>query len=77
MESRVLKRIIGGIYFAIYKEAQLLVYICLTIIAIIVLIFWLNPAIEELSVKEGDIIKIERQSATAGQSLFYRRVVNV
>ena len=36
-----------------------------------------DPAIESLSVKEGDIIKIERQSATAGQSLFYRRVVNV
>lgn len=35
-----------------------------------------DPALEDLSVKEGDIIKIERQSATAGQTLFYRRVVN-
>jgi DNA-directed RNA polymerase subunit H len=35
-----------------------------------------DPAIEELSVKEGDLVRIERQSATAGQTLFYRRVVN-
>ena len=35
-----------------------------------------DPAIQDLSVKEGDLIKVERQSATAGQTLFYRRVVN-
>ena len=36
-----------------------------------------DPAIEGLNVKEGDVIKITRKSPTAGQSIFYRGVVNV
>jgi len=36
-----------------------------------------DPAIKELDVKEGDIVKITRQSMTAGESMFYRRVSNV
>lgn len=35
-----------------------------------------DPAIHSLKVKEGDIIKIERQSLTAGKTVFFRRVVN-
>ena len=35
-----------------------------------------DPAIAGLDVKEGDIVKITRQSATAGISIFYRRVVS-
>ncbi|MBI4918650.1 DNA-directed RNA polymerase subunit H [archaeon] len=35
-----------------------------------------DPAVEELKAKEGDLIKIERESLTAGRTLFYRRVVN-
>lgn len=34
-----------------------------------------DPAIQHLDVKEGDVVKVERKSATAGVSLFYRRVV--
>jgi DNA-directed RNA polymerase subunit H len=32
--------------------------------------------IENLDAKEGDIIKITRKSPTAGESIFYRRVVS-
>lgn len=35
-----------------------------------------DPAISGLSVKEGDLIMIERSSITAGTYLFYRRVSN-
>lgn len=35
-----------------------------------------DPALESLDVKEGDVIKIIRASTTAGEALFYRRVVN-
>ena len=35
-----------------------------------------DPAIQKLGVKEGDVIKITRKSPTAGEALFYRRVVN-
>ena len=35
-----------------------------------------DPSIQELDVKEGDIIKIVRHSATAGSHTFYRRVVS-
>ncbi len=35
-----------------------------------------DPAIAHLDVKEGDVIKIIRNSQTAGKSAFYRGVVN-
>ena len=41
------------------------------------LIFVNDPAILGLGVKPGDMIKITRNSATAGQSLYYRYVVEV
>jgi DNA-directed RNA polymerase subunit H len=34
-----------------------------------------DPAIEGLDVKEGDVIKILRKSETAGETVYYRRVV--
>jgi len=34
-----------------------------------------DPGIANLNVKTGDVIKIERNSPTAGTSLFYRTVV--
>ncbi|MBI5066078.1 DNA-directed RNA polymerase subunit H [Candidatus Woesearchaeota archaeon] len=34
-----------------------------------------DPIIETLKAKEGDIIRIERNSLTAGKSVFYRRVI--
>ena len=39
------------------------------------LIFANDPAIIGLGVKPGDMIKITRKSATAGESLYYRYVV--
>ena len=36
-----------------------------------------DPAIQHLSVAEGDIIKITRDSKTAGSAIFYRVVSNV
>jgi len=39
------------------------------------LIFVDDPAIIERGVKPGDMIKITRKSATAGESLYYRYVV--
>jgi DNA-directed RNA polymerase subunit H len=41
------------------------------------LIFVSDPAILGLGVKPGDMIKITRKSATAGQSIYYRYVVEV
>ncbi len=41
------------------------------------LIFVTDPAILGLGVKPGDMIKITRKSATAGQSKYYRYVVEV
>lgn len=35
-----------------------------------------DPAIEHLNPQEGDIIKVERHSPTAGKAVFYRGVVN-
>ena len=33
-----------------------------------------DPAIQHLDVKEGDIVKVSRDSPTAGEISFYRRV---
>ena len=41
------------------------------------LIFVSDPAILGLGVKPGDMIKITRKSPTAGQSVYYRYVVEV
>ena len=41
------------------------------------LIFVNDPAILGLGVKPGDMIRITRKSATAGESLYYRYVVEV
>ncbi len=41
------------------------------------LIFVTDPAILGLGVKPGDMIKITRKSSTAGESLYYRYVVEV
>ncbi len=35
-----------------------------------------DPAIQDLNVKEGDIIMIKRKSPTAGESIYYRVVVS-
>lgn len=35
-----------------------------------------DPAIKNLNAKSGDVIKIIRKSRTAGESAFYRVVVN-
>ncbi|MEA3378699.1 MAG: DNA-directed RNA polymerase subunit H [Nanoarchaeota archaeon] len=35
-----------------------------------------DPAIQELDIKPGDVIKIERQSPTVGKTYFYRVVIN-
>ena len=41
------------------------------------LIFVNDPAIVGLGVKPGDMIRITRKSSTAGESLYYRYVVEV
>ncbi len=41
------------------------------------LIFVNDPAILGIGVKPGDMIKITRKSPTAGQSIYYRYVVEV
>ena len=35
-----------------------------------------DPAIQHLDASEGDIIKIVRPSPTAGETVFFRRVIN-
>ncbi|MFT7615651.1 MAG: DNA-directed RNA polymerase subunit H (RpoH/RPB5) [Candidatus Woesearchaeota archaeon] len=35
-----------------------------------------DPALIELDCKEGDVIKIERTSSTAGTTVFYRGILN-
>lgn len=35
-----------------------------------------DPGVKDLKLKEGDVIKIERQSVTAGTNVYYRGVVN-
>jgi len=41
------------------------------------MIFVTDPAIMGLGVKPGDMIRISRKSSTAGESLYYRYVVDV
>ena len=41
------------------------------------LIFGNDPAIVGLGIKPGDMIRITRKSATAGESFYYRYVVEV
>ncbi len=41
------------------------------------LIFATDPAIVGLGVKPGDLIRITRKSSTAGESVYYRYVVEV
>ncbi len=36
-----------------------------------------DPAIQHLKAKDGDVIKIVRKSMTAGETVFYRRVVSM
>jgi len=36
-----------------------------------------DPAISNLNVKEGDVIKVTRSSPTAGEAIFFRGVINV
>lgn len=38
-------------------------------------IFTDDPAIQDLDVKPGDVVKIIRDSPTAGQIIFYRAVI--
>jgi len=35
-----------------------------------------DPAIQHLNIEEGDIVKIVRPSPTAGEVVFFRRVMN-
>ena len=56
-------------------EEVLKTYICRT--TDLPLIFVNDPAIVGLGVKPGDMIKITRKSATAGESFYYRYVVEV
>lgn len=41
------------------------------------LIFATDPAILGLGVKPGDLVRITRKSSTAGESVYYRYVVEV
>lgn len=36
-----------------------------------------DPALRNMDIKEGDVIKILRKSPTAGETIFYRGVTNV
>ena len=36
-----------------------------------------DPALKDLEVKSGDMVKVIRKSPTAGETIFYRCVVNV
>ena len=39
-------------------------------------IFKSDPAVRSLNVEVGDVVKITRKSATAGQSIYFRGVIN-
>ena len=56
-------------------EEVLKIYNCRT--TDLPLIFVNDPAIIGLGIKPGDMIKITRKSATAGESFYYRYVVEV
>lgn len=34
-----------------------------------------DPAVQHLNVEDGDVVKIERKSPTAGKTVFFRRVI--
>lgn len=36
-----------------------------------------DPTIKHLKLSQGDVVKIVRESKTAGESLYYRGVINV
>lgn len=38
-------------------------------------IFKTDPSLQNLDLKDGDVVKITRKSPTAGETHFYRRVV--
>jgi len=40
-------------------------------------IFKDDPAIRDMNLMEGDVVKIKRHSLTAGEVIFYRAVINV
>ena len=40
-------------------------------------IFKQDPAIRDLNLEEGDVVRIDRNSLTAGKAVFYREVINV
>lgn len=40
--------IIGGIFYSVHEQASNTAYICLAIIAVIIMLFWLSPTITEL-----------------------------
>jgi DNA-directed RNA polymerase subunit H len=58
------------------KEAQELLSMHKITIKELPKIFIDDPAIRHLGVKENDIIKIIRNSPTAGKSVFYRGVID-
>jgi len=35
-----------------------------------------DPAVAKLNLKSGDVVKIERDSKTAGQTIYYRVVID-
>lgn len=58
------------------KEKQLLLEKYHIITRALPQILKTDPSIQDLNVKEGDIILIKRKSPTAGESIYYRVVVS-
>jgi len=56
------------------KALELLAELGLKIIAL-PKISRLDPAVKPLKAEVGDVVKITRDSYTAGQSIYYRRVI--